>query len=104
MSSNSDKNISKFQDLLLENEDSPQFDVVLDELLRQAKSEVSGKDVSMGEAAFDSFAKNVGLTTRKRWHSALRIVSNIAAALFIPLLISCLCLSFGTDGEQDHME
>lgn len=101
MSSNTDKNISKFQDLLLENEDSPQFDVVLDELLRQAKSEVSGKDVSMGEAAFDSFAKNVGLTTRKRWHSALRIVSNIAAALFIPLLISCLCLSFGTDGEQE---
>lgn len=101
MSSNSDKNISKFQDLLLENEDSPQFDVVLDELLRQAKSEVSGKDVSMGEAAFDSFAKNVGLTTRKRWHLALRIVSNIAAALFIPLLISCLCLSFGTDGEQE---
>lgn len=101
MSSNSDKNISKFQDLLLENEDSPQFDVVLDELLRQAKSEVSGKDVSMGEAAFDSFAKNVGLTTRKRWHSALRIVSNIAAVLFIPLLISCLCLSFGTDGEQE---
>ena len=101
MSSNSDKNISKFQDLLLENEDSPQFDVVLDELLRQAESEVSGKDVSMGEAAFDSFAKNVGLTTRKRWHSALRIVSNIAAALFIPLLISCLCLSFGTDGEQE---
>lgn len=100
MSSNSDKNISKFQDLLLENEDSPQFDVVLDELLRQAESEVSGKDVSMGEAAFDSFAKNVGLTTRKRWHSALRIVSNIAAALFIPLLI-CLCLSFGTDGEQE---
>lgn len=101
MSSNSDKNISKFQDLLLENEDSPQFDVVLDELLRQAESEVSGKDVSMGEAAFDRFAKNVGLTTRKRWHSALRIVSNIAAALFIPLLISCLCLSFGTDGEQE---
>ena len=101
MSSNSDKNISKFQDLLLENEDSPQFDVVLDELLRQAESEVSGKDVSMGEAAFDIFAKNVGLTTRKRWHSALRIVSNIAAALFIPLLISCLCLSFGTDGEQE---
>lgn len=101
MSSNSDKNISKFQDLLLENEDSPQFDVVLGELLRQAESEVSGKDVSMGEAAFDSFAKNVGLTTRKRWHSALRIVSNIAAALFIPLLISCLCLSFGTDGEQE---
>ena len=100
MSSNSDKNISKFQDLLLENEDSPQFDVVLDELLRQAKSEVSGKDVSMGEAAFDSFAKNVGLTTRKRWHSALRIVSNIAAALFIPLLISCLCLSFGTDESK----
>ena len=101
MSSNSDKNISKFQDLLLENEDSPQFDVVLGELLRQAESEVSGKDVSMGEAAFDSFAKNVGLTSRKRWHSALRIVSNIAAALFIPLLISCLCLSFGTDGEQE---
>ena len=101
MSSNSDKNISKFQDLLLENEDSPQFDVVLSELLRQAESEVSGKDVSMGEAAFDSFAKNIGLTTRKRWHSALRIVSNIAAALFIPLLISCLCLSFGTDGEQE---
>lgn len=101
MSSNSDKNISKFQDLLLENEDSPQFDVVLGELLRQAESEVSGKDVSMGEAAFDNFAKNVGLTTRKRWHSALRIVSNIAAALFIPLLISCLCLSFGTDGEQE---
>lgn len=101
MSSNSDKNISKFQDLLLENEDSPQFDVVLGELLRQAESEVSGKDVSMAEEAFDSFAKNVGLTTRKRWHSALRIVSNIAAALFIPLLISCLCLSFGTDGEQE---
>lgn len=101
MSSNLDKNISKFQDLLLENEDSPQFDVVLGELLRQAESEVSGKDVSMAEAAFDSFAKNVGLTTRKRWHSALRIVSNIAAALFIPLLISCLCLSFGTDGEQE---
>lgn len=101
MSSNSDKNISKFQDLLLENEDSPQFDVVLGELLRQAESEVSGKDVSMGEAAFDSFAKNVGLTTLKRWHSVLRIVSNIAAALFIPLLISCLCLSFGTDGEQE---
>lgn len=101
MSSNSDKNISKFQDLLLENEDSPQFDVVLGELLRQAESEVSGKDVSMAEAAFDSFAKNVGLTTRKRWHSALRIASNIAAALFIPLLISCLCLSFGTDGEQE---
>lgn len=101
MSSNSDKNISKFQDLLLENEDSPQFDVVLGELLRQAESEVSGKDVSMAEAAFDSFAKNVGLTTHKRWHSALRIVSNIAAALFIPLLISCLCLSFGTDGEQE---
>lgn len=101
MSSNSDKNISKFQDLLLENEDSPQFDVVLGELLRQAESEVSGKDVSMGEAAFDSFAKNVGLTTRKRWHSALRIVSNIAAALFIPLLISCLCISFGTDGDQE---
>lgn len=101
MSSNSDKNISKFQDLLLENEDSPQFDVVLGELLRQAESEVSGKDVSMAEAAFDSFAKNVGLTTRKGWHSALRIVSNIAAALFIPLLISCLCLSFGTDGEQE---
>lgn len=55
----------------------------------------------MGEADFDSFAKNIGLTTRKRWHSALRIVSNIAAALFIPLLISCLCLSFGTDGEQE---
>lgn len=101
MSSNSDKNISKFQDLLLENEDSPQFDVVLGELLRQAESEVSGKDVSIAEAAFDSFAKNVGLTTRKRWHSALRIVSNIAAALFIPLLISCLCLSLGTDGEQE---
>lgn len=101
MSSNSDKNISKFQDLLLENEDSPQFDVVLGELLRQAESEVSGKDVSMAETAFDSFAKNVGLTTRKGWHSALRIVSNIAAALFIPLLISCLCLSFGTDGEQE---
>lgn len=101
MSSNSDKNISKFQDLLLENEDSPQFDVVLGELLRQAESEVSGKDVSMAEAAFDSFAKNVGLTTRKRWHSALRIASNIAAALFIPLLISCLCLSLGTDGEQE---
>lgn len=101
MSSNSDKNISKFQDLLLENEDSPQFDVVLGELLRQAESEVSGKDVSMAEAAFESFAKNVGLTTRKRWHSALRIVSNIAAALFIPLLISCLCLSLGTDGEQE---
>lgn len=101
MSSNSDKNISKFQDLLLENEDSPLFDVVLGELLRQAESEVSGKDVSMAEAAFDSFAKNVGLTTRKRWHSTLRIVSNIAAALFIPLLISCLCLSFGTDGEQE---
>lgn len=101
MSSNSDKNISKFQDLLLENEDSPQFDVVLGELLRQAESEVSGKDVPIAEAAFDSFAKNVGLTTRKRWHSALRIVSNIAAALFIPLLISCLCLSLGTDGEQE---
>lgn len=101
MSSNSDKNISEFQNFLLENEDTPQLDVVLGELLRQAESEVSGKDVSMGEAAFDSFAKNVGLATRKRWHSALRIVSNIAAALFIPLLISCLCLSFGTDGEQE---
>lgn len=101
MSSNSDKNISEFQNFLLENEDTPQLDVVLGELLRQAESEVTGKDVSMGEAAFDSFAKNVGLTTRKRWHSALRIVSNIAAALFIPLLISCLCLSFGTDGEQE---
>lgn len=101
MSSNSDKNTSEFQDFLLENEDTPQLDVVLGELLRQAGSEVSGKDVSMGEAAFESFAKNVGLTTRKRWHSALRIVSNIAAALFIPLLISCLCLSFGTDGEQE---
>lgn len=101
MSSNSDKNISKFQDLLLENEDSPQFDVVLGELLRQAESEVSGKDVPMGEAAFDSFAKNVGLTTRKRWHSALRIVSNIAAALFIPLLFICLWLSFGAGGETE---
>lgn len=101
MSSNSDKNISKFQDLLLENEDSPQFDVVLDELLRQAESEVSGKDVSMGEAAFDSFAKNVGLTVRKRWHSALCIVSNIAAALFIPLLLTCLWLSFGAGGETE---
>ncbi len=101
MSSNSDKNISKFQDLLLENEDSPQFDVVLGELLRQAESEVSGKDVSMGEAAFDSFAKNVGLTTRKRWHSALRIVSNIAAALFIPLLFTCLWFSFGAGGETE---
>ena len=46
MNSNSDKNISKFQELLLENEDSPQFDVVLGELLRQAESEVTGKDVS----------------------------------------------------------
>lgn len=101
MSSNSDKNISKFQDLLLENEDSPQFDVVLGELLRQAESEVSGKDVSMGEAAFDSFAKNVGLTIRKRWHSALRIVSNIAAVLFIPLLFICLWLSFGAGGETE---
>ena len=101
MSSNSDKNISKFQDLLLENEDSPQFDVVLGELLRQAESEVSGKDVSMGEAAFDSFAKNVGLTTRKRWHSALRIVSNIAAVLFIPLLFTCLWLSFGAGDETE---
>lgn len=101
MSSNSDKNISKFQDLLLENEDSPQFDVVLGELLRQAESEVSGKDVPMGEAAFDSFAKNVGLTTRKRWHSALRIVSNIAAALFIPLLFISLWLSFGAGGETE---
>lgn len=101
MSSNSDKNISKFQDFLLENEDTPQFDVVLGELLRQAESEVSGKDVSMGEAAFDSFAKNVGLTTRKRWHSALRIVSNIAAVLFIPLLFTCLWLSFGAGGETE---
>ena len=48
MNSNSDKNISIFQELLLENEDSPQFDVVLGELLRQAESEVTGKDVSMG--------------------------------------------------------
>ena len=66
MNSNSDKNISKFQELLLENEDSPQFDVVLGELLRQAESEVTGKDVSMGEAAFNGFAKNVGLTVRKK--------------------------------------
>lgn len=99
MNSNSDKNISKFQELLLENEDSPQFDVVLGELLRQAESEVTGKDVSMGEAAFNSFAKNVGLTVRKKGHSALRIVSNIAAALFIPLLFTCLWLSFGAGGE-----
>ena len=101
MSSNSDKNISKFQDLLLENEDSPQFDVVLGELLRQAESEVTGKDVSMGEAAFNGFAKNVGLTVRKKGHSALRIVSNIAAALFIPLLFTCLWLSFGAGGETE---
>ena len=74
MNSNSDKNISKFQELLLENEDSPQFDVVLGELLRQAESEVTGKDVSMGEAAFNSFAKNVGLTVRKKGHSALHNV------------------------------
>lgn len=101
MSSNSDKNTSEFQDFLLENEDTPQLDVVLGELLRQAGSEVSGKDVSMGEAAFESFAKNVGLTTRKRWHSALRIVSNIAAALFIPLLFTCLWLSLGVGGETE---
>ena len=101
MNSNSDKNISKFQELLLENEDSPQFDVVLGELLRQAESEVTGKDVSMGEAAFNGFAKNVGLTVRKKGHSALRIVSNIAAALFIPLLFTCLWLSFGTGGEAE---
>ena len=101
MNSNSDKNISKFQELLLENEDSPQFDVVLGELLRQAESEVTGKDVSMGEAAFNSFAKNVGLTVRKKGHSALRIVSNIAAALFIPLLFTCLWLSFGAGGETE---
>lgn len=101
MSSNSDKNISKFQELLLENEDSPQLDVVLGELLRQAESEVSGKDVSMGETAFNSFAKNVGLTVRKKGHSALRIATNIAAALFIPLLFTCLWLSFGTGGEAE---
>lgn len=101
MNSNSDKNISKFQELLLENEDSPQFDVVLGELLRQAESEVTGKDVSMGEAAFNGFAKNVGLTVRKKGHSALRIVSNIAAALFIPLLFTCLWLSFGAGGEAE---
>lgn len=101
MNSNSDKNISKFQELLLENEDSPQFDVVLGELLRQAESEVTGKDVSMGEAAFNSFAKNVGLTVRKKGHSALRIATNIAAALFIPLLFTCLWLSFGTGGEAE---
>ena len=101
MSSNSDKNTSEFQDFLLENEDTPQLDVVLGELLRQAGTEVSGKDVSMGEAAFESFAKNVGLTTRKRWHSALRIVSNIAAALFIPLLFTCLWLSLGVGGETE---
>lgn len=101
MSSNSDKNISKFQELLLENEDSPQFDVVLGELLRQAESEVTGKDVSMGEAAFNGFAKNVGLAVRKKGHSALRIVSNIAAALFIPLLFTCLWLSFGAGGEAE---
>ena len=101
MNSNSDKNISKFQELLLENEDSPQFDVVLGELLRQAESEVSGKDVSMGETAFNSFAKNVGLTVRKKGHSALRIATNIAAALFIPLLFTCLWLSFGTGGESE---
>lgn len=101
MSSNSDKNTSEFQDFLLENEDTPQLDVVLGELLRQAGSEVSGKDVSMGEAAFESFAKNVGFTTRKRWHSALRIVSNIAAALFIPLLFTCLWLSLGVGGETE---
>ena len=101
MNSNSDKNISKFQELLLENEDSPQFDVVLGELLRQAESEVSGKDVSMGETAFNSFAKNVGLTVRKKRHSALRIATNIAAALFIPLLFTCLWLSFGTGGEAE---
>lgn len=101
MSSNSDKNTSEFQDFLLENEDTPQLDVVLGELLRQAGSEVSGKDVSTGEAAFESFAKNVGLTTRKRWHSALRIVSNIAAALFIPLLFTCLWLSLGVGGETE---
>ena len=101
MNSNSDKNISKFQELLLENEDSPQLDVVLGELLRQAESEVSGKDVSMGETAFNSFAKNVGLTVRKKGHSALRIATNIAAALFIPLLFTCLWLSFGTGGEAE---
>lgn len=101
MNSNSDKNISKFQELLLENEDSPQFDVVLGELLRPAESEVTGKDVSMGEAAFNGFAKNVGLTVRKKGHSALRIVSNIAAALFIPLLFTCLWLSFGAGGETE---
>lgn len=101
MNSNSDKNISKFQELLLENEDSPQFDVVLGELLRQAESEVTGKDVSMGEAAFNGFAKNVGLTVRKKGHSALRIVSNIAAALFIPLLFTYLWLSFGAGGETE---
>lgn len=101
MNSNSDKNISKFQELLLENEDSPQFDVVLGELLRQAESEVTGNDVSMGEAAFNSFAKNVGLTVRKKGHSALRIVSNIAAALFIPLLFTCFWLSFGAGGESE---
>lgn len=102
MDSNFNKNNSEFQDWLLENGDSPQSDVVLKELLRQAEAEASGKDAREGEAAFASFAEQTGLKTRRKTARRLfRIATNAAAAMFLPVLATCLFLLAGKGAEDE---
>lgn len=102
MDSNFDKNTNEFQDWLLENEDTPQVDVVLNELLRQAEGETSAKDAAEGAAAFAEFAERIGIRSGKRSRSrVLRIFTNIAAALLIPVAAACLWLALGTGGEPE---
>ncbi len=100
-SKNNNKN-NEFQDWLLENEDTTQADVVLNELLRQAEDELSGKDAAEGAAAFAEFAERTGIRGGKRKpRRVLRIVTDIAAALLVPVAAACLWLALGTGGEPE---
>ncbi len=101
MTTDSHGTISDFQNYLLENEGSPQLDVVLGELLRQSEREVvSRRDAEEAASMFSGFVEKTGLRSAGRFRRAARIAVNIAAAM-LPLALSvCLWLALGPSGDE----
>lgn len=86
----------EIQKWLAENSDEK-----VDEVLQEIISEISIKDISMSQDAFDKFKQNIEIqrttSAKKRLRKTISFIQRVAAVLFIPLLCFSGYLFFKED-------
>lgn len=76
-------NDTPFQQFLLENEHSPETDIILKKMLEDSASD----DAMLTEEGFRTFAERSGITRNSKIRIWRRLTVGIAASLFLPLLL-----------------